>query len=224
MSEPLGVLITEYGMMSPRMRKALETFSGLSEHDQEYNNRTVYVIVHLNDAIVGVARLIGKFKETDRLPIEYGIVEAIESGSEVPAILKVGKLLQIDPSVFPVCEIGGLRVSGSLGMRLRCRVLDLIMKTCHAESHKRKEFSCFFLTGIDAPHMKKLYTDKVFFNEFARVRYGREIWKAFWRTPFTDDFLRDCFQHKLDQIPKSAYKALPVRFEKNHHGEEELYD
>jgi len=215
MSESLGVLITEYEMMSPRIRKALETFrfSGLSEdprkieqYEQEYNNRTTYVIVHLNDAIVGVARLISKYKETDRLPIEYGIVEAVERGSEVPAILRVGKQLQIDPSVFPVCEIGALKVSGSLGMRLKYRVLDLIMKTCHAESHKRDD-KCFFLTGIDAPQIKRLYTDKVFFNEFAVVRYGMEIWRAFWRWPFTEAFLKNCFQYKIDQIPESAYKS-----------------
>ena len=218
MSESLEVMIIEYGAMSPRVRGVLESFrfSGLSDehrqrdllYDLDYNDRSVYVMVLHNDDIGGVARIITKAQDMDMLPIEYGrVIETV--CKTVPAVLKTDVPVLIDPSILPVCEIGGLKISESLGMRLKCRVLDLIMKTCHAEIHRRK-FTCFFLTSRDSPHMGRLYTDKVFFQEFARIRYGSEVWRALWRWPFTDDFLKDCFQWKMDRIPESAYKALPI--------------
>lgn len=215
MSESLEVMVIEYGAMSPRVRRVLEAFrfSGLSDehrqrelqYDKDYNDRSVYVMVLHNDDIGGVARIIGKTRDMDMLPVEYGKIIETSGKTDVPAVLKTDVPVLIDPSILPVCEIGGLKISESLGMRLKCRVLDLVMKTCHAEIHRRK-FNCFFLTSRDSPHMGRLYTDKVFFQEFARIRYGSEVWRALWRWPFTDDFLKDCFQRKMDRIPETCYK------------------
>ncbi|MBN2036792.1 MAG: hypothetical protein JW768_08635 [Chitinispirillaceae bacterium] len=163
------------------------------EIDRLYHSRSTYVVHFASDgySILAAARIIAKRHADEKLPIEYGrILEITNPSPDLPVTMVPGQLFTITdtPDVFPVCEIGGLRAAEinhttEITIRKRYTALNTILQTCYKQIHLRG-FNHFFLTCIGTPHMERLYHDRYFFNEVAKIRYGiYNVWKALWRLP-----------------------------------------
>lgn len=184
-------------------RFPLEDFSSIKDRnkeielDHQYHDRSVYVLFlsPINETIIACAKIIYKRNALEKLPIEFGeTVSITDSSLLIPVKREIGKFFSIkdDPEFLPVCEIGGLRAAPinpdrGITLRMRYKALDTVMKTCHIEIHKRG-FKHFFLTCIGTPQMERLYHNRYYFNEVAKISYGDDhIWKALWRLPFVHE-------------------------------------
>jgi hypothetical protein len=165
--------------------------------DSQYHDRSVYALYLSpnNGTILSCAKIIYKRTALEKLPIEFAkIVEITDTSPLIPVNMAIDSFFSIkeNPEFFPACEIGGLRVAQinpdlGITMRVRYQSLDAILKICHAEIHKRG-FRHFFLTCIGTRHMERLYHDRYYFNEVAKISYGDgQTWKALWRLPFAHD-------------------------------------
>jgi len=132
--------------------------------DREYNPLSTYCVYYLDDVIVSTIKVMTKNSGTDILPIEY----AIKPNKSYFDVL----------NKFPVCEMGGLKISENLSFKQKYVILNKTIRECTRQlillKNKMIYVSC-------KESLESMYTLKFGFNFETNVFYGDDKYSALSR-------------------------------------------